>query len=52
MLAPITRFFERVTDPVLMPVRRSSRPFASGSGAIDLSPLVVFVGIFVIRALL
>lgn len=44
---PIARFLYRVTEPVLAPIRSALPPM----GGIDLSPLVVFLGISVIMQL-
>ena len=41
--APAVRWIHRVTDPVLVPVRRLIPPLRLGGGAIDLSPLVVLI---------
>lgn len=48
----ITRFFEAITDPVLRPIRRVVPPVRMGSGAMDLSPLIVLVAIWVIRSII
>lgn len=44
---PIARFLYRMTEPVLAPIRSALPPM----GGIDLSPLVVFLGISVIMQL-
>ena len=44
---PIARFLYQVTEPVLAPIRSALPPM----GGIDLSPLVVFLGISVIMQL-
>lgn len=41
---PIARFLYQATEPVLAPIRNALPPL----GGIDLSPLVVFLGISVI----
>ena len=41
---PIARFLFQVTEPVLAPIRNALPPL----GGIDLSPLVVFLGISVL----
>lgn len=41
---PIARFLYQATEPVLAPIRRALPPM----GGIDLSPLVVFLGISVL----
>jgi YggT family protein len=47
---PIVRFLYNVTEPVLFRVRRTL-PFAYASG-IDLSPMIVILGIFFLKAFL
>lgn len=44
---PIARFLYQVTEPVLGPIRSALPPM----GGIDLSPLVVFLGISVLMQL-
>ena len=43
---PIVRFIHNVTEPVLYPIR-TKLPF--GFGGIDLSPIVVFLGVIFLR---
>ncbi len=45
---PIARFLYQVTEPVLAPIRSALPPM----GGIDLSPLVVFLGISVLMQIL
>jgi len=40
----------RITDPVLTPIRRVIPPIRVGGAGIDLSPLVVFVGLGLVGA--
>lgn len=47
-VARIRAVLRRVTDPVLVPVRRLIPPVRAGGMGIDLSPLVVLVGLSVI----
>jgi YggT family protein len=48
---PIVQFLRRVTEPVLEPVRRMLPPWKTGG--LDLSPLIVLIGIqFVERVVL
>jgi len=47
-LAGVTRFFEAVTEPVLRPVRRVVPPLRIGGGAMDLSPIIVWIIILII----
>lgn len=44
-VAAIGDFLYRATEPVLAPIRR----FLPNLGGLDLSPLVVFLGIFLVR---
>jgi YggT family protein len=46
---PVARGVYALTDPVLKPVRGLLPPIRSGSMAIDLSPLLVFFGIAILR---
>ena len=46
------RVLGRFTDPVLAPVRRVVPPLRVGGGAIDLSPLVVLVGLEILVSVL
>jgi YggT family protein len=43
---PVVRFLRSVTEPVLRPVRRRLGVF----GGIDISPMIVIIGIFFIRS--
>lgn len=48
---PVVQFLRRVTEPVLDPVRRMLPPWKTGG--LDLSPLIVLIGIqFVERVIL
>jgi len=49
---PVARGARALTDPVLLPLRRVIPPVRIGPGALDLSPLVLFFGIGILRALL
>ncbi|MGO9962104.1 MAG: YggT family protein [Acidimicrobiales bacterium] len=51
-LLPVIRFFEAVTEPVLRPVRRIVPPLRVGGTAVDLSPIIVWFVILIIRGLL
>lgn len=43
--AQIFEFFHSVTEPVLGPIRRILPPVRMGMASLDLSPLVVLIGI-------
>ena len=44
-IAPLARAVYAVTDPVLAPVRGLLPPVRTGSMAIDLSPILVFIAL-------
>jgi YggT family protein len=48
----VNRFLFAVTEPVLAPLRSVLPPVQLGSAAIDLSPTVVIIGLFIIIAFL
>ena len=45
---PIIQFLYRITDPVLEPVQRAIPPL----GMIDVSPIVVLIGLHIVRTIL
>lgn len=47
-LQPISRFFNRITDPVIEPIRRRLPPV----GGLDFSPLVALVLIWLVENVL
>lgn len=47
-VAPVAQFLFRVTEPVLAPIRRALPPM----GGLDLSPLVVILGIQILGGIL
>ncbi len=47
-VAQINGVLLSLTEPVLGPLRRVIPPVRMGAGAIDLSPIIVFVGIMLI----
>ncbi|MFQ5557839.1 MAG: YggT family protein [Acidimicrobiales bacterium] len=52
MLATIGGFLYLVTDPVLLPLRRVLPPVRLGSVALDLSPIIVIVGVQILSSIL
>jgi YggT family protein len=48
----INNFLRMVTDPILVPLRRVLPPVRMGGMGIDLSPMVVFFGIIIIRPII
>lgn len=49
---PIVIFLYEATEPVLQPIREFLRQQFPNTGMIDFSPLVLFLGIFILRILL
>ena len=52
---PIRRFYDFLNglmEPILAPIRRVLPPLRLGGMALDLSPLVVFFGVFIIGRIL
>ena len=45
---PIVQFVYQMTEPVLEPIRRSMPPM----GMVDISPIIVFIGLHILRILL
>ncbi len=52
VLARVTRAMDVITEPVLRPIRRMLPPLRAGGMAIDLSILVLIIGLQVLVALL
>ena len=48
-MATVAGFLYTVTDPVLGPLRRAVPPIRLGAAALDLSPIIVIIGIQVIQ---
>ena len=46
--AKAAHVLERITDPILVPLRRAIPPLRIGAGAIDLSPVIVLVGLEIV----
>jgi YggT family protein len=51
-LGPVHNLLYRVTEPVLGPVRRALPPLRMGAVGLDLSPILVLVGLQVLERLL
>ena len=47
-LAPVVRLLHQITEPVLAPIRRMLPPM----GGLDLSPLVVIIGLQILASVL
>lgn len=51
-LAQVASVLDRLTEPVLGPLRRTVPPVRLGGMALDLSPLIVLFGIQIIMSIL
>ena len=51
-LLPLAKGIRALTDPVLLPLRGTIPPVQMGTMALDLSPLILFFGVSIIRGLL
>ncbi len=51
-LAPASRVIYQLTEPVLAPVRRVVRPVRVGGVMLDLSVMLVFVALVILRQLI
>ncbi len=49
---PLARGVSAVTDPLLNPLRGLLPPLQTGAVALDLSPILLFFGIYLVRSLL
>jgi YggT family protein len=49
-LATVYGFLYSITEPVLGPIRRVIPPVGMGGMGLDLSPLIVFFGISILRS--
>lgn len=52
---PIRKFYDflnKLIMPVLAPIRRVLPPLRIGAMALDLSPLVIFLGVSILRSIL
>lgn len=51
-LARVTVFLDRIIYPVILPIRRVLPPLRLGGGALDLSPIVLLLGVSLLRRLI
>lgn len=51
-LGRVQVFLDRIIYPVILPIRRVIPPIRLGGGALDLSPIVLLIGIQVLRGFL
>lgn len=51
-LASVNGFLFRITEPVMAPIRRALPPVRAGGIGIDLSVMIVIIGLFVLRGII
>lgn len=51
-LARVTVFLDRIIYPLILPMRRVIPPVRLGGAALDLSPVVLLLGISLVRSVL
>jgi YggT family protein len=51
-LARVTVFLDRIIYPLILPIRRVMPPLRLGGGALDLSPIVLLIGLQIIENLI
>lgn len=51
-LVPVSRALSALTDPVLDPLRRAIPPVRLGAMALDLSPLILILGLSILRGII
>jgi YggT family protein len=50
-LGRVRTFLDRIIYPVILPIRRVIPPIRLGGGALDLSPIILLIGIQLLRRL-
>lgn len=51
-LGRVQNFLDRIIYPVILPIRRVLPPIRIGGGALDLSPIVLLIGIRILIGIL
>jgi YggT family protein len=51
-LVPVSRVLSALTDPILDPLRRAIPPVRLGAMALDLSPLILILGLSILRGII
>jgi len=51
-MVPVSRALAAVTDPILDPLRRAIPPVRLGAAAMDLSPLILILGLSILRSII
>jgi len=49
---PLCQLIERMTEPILVPIRKLMPPIRSGYGQLDLSPMIALIALWLIRGIL
>ena len=49
---PIARFVRAATDPLMLPLRGLIPPVQVGAMALDLSPMILFFAVYIVRTLI
>lgn len=50
-LGRVQMFLDRIIYPVILPIRRVIPPLRLGAGALDLSPIVLLIGIRILMSI-
>jgi YggT family protein len=51
-MVPVARALAAVTDPILEPMRRAIPPVRLGAMAMDLSPLILILGLSILQGII
>jgi YggT family protein len=51
-LGRVQIFLDRIIYPVILPIRRVVPPFRLGGGALDLSPIILLIGLRILISIL
>lgn len=51
-LGRVSSFLDRIIYPVILPIRKVLPPVRLGGGALDLSPIVLLIGLSILQNLL
>lgn len=50
-LGRLYAFLDRIIQPIVSPIRRVIPPIRLGGGALDLSPIILIIGLSIVRGL-
>lgn len=51
-LGKVQTFLDRIIYPVILPIRRVIPPIRIGGGALDLSPIILLIGVQILIAII